>query len=184
MLCSLPVSASPFVTRVPLLSLSLLERPSCSFPEPLPSPGGGDPRDCLPLLLPVQVCPFPRWRLLGARGTSEAKSTLQYLLFVLHTVGGHQELAEKLGNSCLAHQLVFSTIFPFKSPENPKQHLCFPNSEGASPLRLAPYPQPHTTCFHKTCPERTGGTALWASVALCFAVVLECVSSCSRIDPS
>ncbi|XP_067560465.1 bcl-2-like protein 11 isoform X3 [Pseudorca crassidens] len=49
--------------------------------------------------------------------------------------------------------------------EDGEQHLCFPNSESNSPLRLAPHPMPCSACFYKVCPGFAGGTRepLWVS---------------------
>lgn len=92
------------------------------------------------------------------------------ILFVLPTVGGHQGLAEKLKHSGLAYQSEFSTIFPFNSPESPKQHLGIPNSENTSSI-------PHTLWYFVSTDlswvSRTNHRIpLCVSIALCFAVVL------------
>lgn len=69
------------------------------------------------------------------------------VLFVLHPVRDHQAHKEKLGNSGLVYQLVFSTIFPFKSSETHQQHLCFCNSVSWSPLHPALHPVPCSAWF-------------------------------------
>lgn len=99
--------------------------------------------------------------------------------FVLHIVSSQQGLAENPGSLGFTYQLLFPTIFPFKS-------LSLPNSESTSSLVRLHIPCPVALCFHEICPGCAGGTtelALWVSVALCFAVVFVCASSCSRKHP-